>query len=396
MSSSLEISTPAKGISIDAKVFLATVVGGFLLMTALKLARIDQVITTIVIAGVVVLYSVIVVRMKRLHLRLDQAGDNAYYLGLIYTLFSMGWALWEIGKRLQLQGSGAVSVAETVIGDFGLALGTTLAGIICRIVLHQMRVDPADVENESRIRLAEAASKMIAQMTDVTSSFGEFQQKLQQKQQDYAEEMAKLHKGMREQFQEHVQQAVANSIDALRETSTQVSEAIGGFANATTQNTTALQVASDRLIAVEPPPSRLSERFDMMSEKVAAIADSLELVSEKLLQTTERMSAAANDAAGAAEKVSMVAGAVDNKIGSYQIQSAEVTKSMSEAITELQFAMTGIHKSAGLMEEQVARTTDAVQSSEKAAIEVLDRLTGVVSKLDGSIAGVKELVGEQR
>src|SRR5688572_30690105 len=91
---------PARGLSLDAKAFLMAAAAGIILMSGLKLVHAPQLLITLLVACVVVIYSVAVVRLGRLHLRLDQAGDNAYYLGLVFTLASMAWALWEVGRQV--------------------------------------------------------------------------------------------------------------------------------------------------------------------------------------------------------------------------------------------------------------------------------------------------------
>lgn len=70
---------------------------GFLVFTAigaagiigLKLLGYPQVIVTLFPLGVMVVYALILLFSPRLQLRDDQAGDNIYYLGFLYTLVTV-------------------------------------------------------------------------------------------------------------------------------------------------------------------------------------------------------------------------------------------------------------------------------------------------------------------
>lgn len=388
----IETSAPARGLSLDAWVFLGTVVFGAGSMFLLKLLGTPQIWTTLAVAGVVIGYSIIVVTLGRLHLRLDQAGDNAYYLGLIFTLLSMATALWQIGLRLTEQGSESISVAETVIGDFGLALGTTLAGIICRIILHQMRLDPADVESESRIRLTQATARMVSQLNDMTTSFGEFQRVLLQKQGDYANEMAALHKTMREEMEAHVRKSASDSVAALTDVSQRVAQSIEVFSGATSETCQAFQDAAERLRAVEPPPARLSKRFDDMATKVEAISTSLCGASEQLSVTIERMHSASEAMVSTADATRDLVPAMKSQMADQQRRHTQSMEILTEAAGGMGAAIKQLQSEASRLSEHAGKSAEAVEAAEKGAVEVLDRLTEVVRNVDKSIAQ-RERVG---
>ena len=68
-----------------------------------------------------------------------QAGDDLYYLGLLFTLVSLSIALWY----LFVWNPGAELEARThgLIGNFGIALFSTVAGIVGRILLQDRSTD---------------------------------------------------------------------------------------------------------------------------------------------------------------------------------------------------------------------------------------------------------------
>lgn len=363
---------PARGLSLDAKAFLMAAAAGIILMSGLKLVHAPQLLITLLVACVVVIYSVAVVRLGRLHLRLDQAGDNAYYLGLVFTLASMAWALWEVGRQVT---SATVapnsSVVEVVIGDFGLALASTLAGIICRIVLHQMRLDPADVEAESRVQLARAAASMVGQLDSLAQGFAEHTARLQQRQQDHANELYEMHRKMSDELVDTVREAAMASTSSIHGTTGEVTRSMNGLSSAMGSATTALAEAIERLNAVQPPPVKLSQRFDTMAAKVGSLTETLEGNAQTLGQSLTKFQALSEEL----EKMFAVAGDVVPA-------AVERIDSTRDVIRELEEAMKTAGVSAKQMEDDAARSARAVSVVESSATEVLDRLTKVVGTID--------------
>lgn len=74
----------------------------------------------------------------------NQAGDDLYYLGLLFTLVSLSIALWQLfvwnpGEELEARTHG-------LIGNFGIALFSTVAGIVGRILLQDRSREPSTEE----------------------------------------------------------------------------------------------------------------------------------------------------------------------------------------------------------------------------------------------------------
>ena len=363
---------PGRGLSLDAKAFLMAATAGIILMSGLKLVHAPQLLITLLVASVVVIYSVAVVRLGRLHLRLDQAGDNAYYLGLVFTLASMAWALWEVGRQVtKATVTPSGSVVEVVIGDFGLALASTLAGIICRIVLHQMRLDPADVEAESRVQLARAAAGMVGQLDSLAQGFGEHTARLQQRQQDHANELYEMHRKMSDELVDTVREAATASTSSIQGTTGEVTRSMDDLSRAMGSATTALTEAIERLKAVQPPPVKLSQRFDTMAAKVGSLTETLEENAQTLGQSLTRFQSLSDEL----EKMFAVAGDVVPA-------AVERIDSTRDVIRELEEAMKTAGVSAKQLEDDAARSAKAVSVVESSATEVLERLTKVVGTID--------------
>ena len=146
----------------------------------LKLHGYHQVWITFVPVGIMLAYAAFVLSFRRLRVRLDQAGDNLYYLGFLFTLTSLAFSLWEFAIE---KGD-----ATSIIGNFGIAIGTTIVGLMLRVAFNQMRLDPAETEQLSRIELAEAARRMRAELDHASLDFNMYRRTLHQTLTDgYAE-----------------------------------------------------------------------------------------------------------------------------------------------------------------------------------------------------------------
>jgi hypothetical protein len=83
-----------------AVLFLAFVLIGAAYIVWAKLASVPAVQVTVIPLGLMVLYALALGSARYLRLRDDQAGDNLYYLGFLYTLTSLGVSLWQFSSHL--------------------------------------------------------------------------------------------------------------------------------------------------------------------------------------------------------------------------------------------------------------------------------------------------------
>ena len=131
-------------------------------------------------ACVIMLAYAVVVNMRGTgKLRSDQAGDNCYYLGLLFTLTSLGYAIFTFDPA---------DTATTIVQGFGIALATTIFGLMLRVFFNQSRVDLYEVEDSARLELAEAAGALKTELSDVTLSFKSFTLGLQQSLEEVSDE----------------------------------------------------------------------------------------------------------------------------------------------------------------------------------------------------------------
>ena len=121
--------------------------------------------------ALMLIYGLIALQMPMVRLRPDRLGDNFYYLGFIFTLASLSAALFQFREGIQI---------NDILGGFGIALVTTIVGIIGRVVFLQMRSEIDDVEEAVRRDLATTAATLRAQLGETIREFETFRTTLLQ------------------------------------------------------------------------------------------------------------------------------------------------------------------------------------------------------------------------
>ncbi len=246
---------------IDLVVFVLSFLAGLVAYLVLHLTGQAQWTTTTVLVLLMIVYAVVASRVPKLRIRLDQAGDNAYYLGLLFTLVSMAVALYEFGNSIDATGAESSS-AQKIIGNFGVALASTITGIFLRLLLHQMRVDPADVEGMTRIELADASQKVRAKLESVSIDMGRFHDELLQRSGDLqsklVEESGRTMTALSVEANAAAARIVSEAANAQHEIARQTAATIAILQTLTP----AVRVLVDRLSSAELPPTRFATRLE--------------------------------------------------------------------------------------------------------------------------------------
>lgn len=163
--------THTRSAAFGAVLFLAFVLAGAAYIVSAKLVNVPALYVTTVPMALMILYAAILLLARYFRLRDDQAGDNLYYLGFLYTLTSLGVSLWQFSV-----GDGG----ETIVTNFGVAIATTILGVALRVVFNQMRQDPVEVERIARLELADAARRVKQELDATTFEFSSFRRSTQQ------------------------------------------------------------------------------------------------------------------------------------------------------------------------------------------------------------------------
>ncbi len=144
---------------------------GVLFIIIAKSLRWDPVVVTGVPVVLMLGYAVSILLFRRLRLRDDQTGDNFYYMGFIFTLTSLALSL--------IQFSSGADVNEIVV-NFGVAVASTIAGIVLRIFFNLVRRDPIEVEHVARLELSDASRRVRLELDNILIEMAHFRRTNQQ------------------------------------------------------------------------------------------------------------------------------------------------------------------------------------------------------------------------
>jgi hypothetical protein len=144
----------------DKVLFAIVFVAGTAAILGTKLAGAPRLVPVAVAVAALLLYAVLVSWVERFRLREDRAGDNAYYLGFLFTLVSLSYAL----SQFKVQDPAAIGA---VIDSFALALSSTIIGLAIRVWFQQLREDPQEFEQDARLALGQATIELRQQLISV-------------------------------------------------------------------------------------------------------------------------------------------------------------------------------------------------------------------------------------
>jgi hypothetical protein len=241
----------------NVAIFTTFVAAGCAYIILAKLGGVSQAYVTFVPVGTMLIYALLISFSRSLRLRDDQSGDNLYYMGFLFTLTSLGVSLYQFS---------ATRAAEEIVQNFGIAIGSTIAGVALRVIFNQMRRDPIEVEQRMRLELAEAARRVRRELDASVVEFAYFRRNAQQSTEDSFAHMT-----------ERVDEIVAKLFTSLEEVTARL----------------AAPVEAARQLAALPVPAagrkNRSATVESGDAQVQAFAARLEPVTQALALAAERI-----------------------------------------------------------------------------------------------------------
>jgi hypothetical protein len=281
----------ADATGMNAIVFMLFVALGCAYILLAKLAGVGQFYVTFVPVGIMLAYAALIFLARNLRLRDDQSGDNLYYMGFLFTLTSLGVSLYQFS---------AEHAAEDIVQNFGIAIGSTIAGIGLRVVFNQMRRDPVEIERMMRLELAEAARRVRRELDSTVVEFGYHRRSAQQAAADSFKQVAERFdeivgkfdaslKDITGQLVQPLEAASRHSGDTLGELSKTLAASLSASAQqfgevtdklAIRVRSTAIKLDEviDKLGAIETPESSIKAGLEPIAQ---SISQSVEFLSDR-------------------------------------------------------------------------------------------------------------------
>lgn len=213
-------------------------------------------------------YAAAMLFLDGLRLRDDQAGDNLYYMGFLYTLTSLGVSLYQFTSS---------SSGEGIVQNFGIAIASTIAGVAGRVLFNQMRRDPAEVERQARMELAESSRRVRRELDATVVEMAFFRRQMTQMLQEGLHETRERFGAAWEGVHEGLVKATEGTVEALHAHTVAVREQGEALRSRQDAVAEALSVLRGRIEATKLP-----------TDAVVPVTQALERASASLAEETRR------------------------------------------------------------------------------------------------------------
>lgn len=367
-----------------------------------KLRGDPQLLITALACLCVVAYGVYIF-MDRNSIRFtDQSADNVYYLGFLLTLVSVGYSLRELSDTAE----SGIKIA----GNLGIAIGTTVFGLLGRVLLLQSRLNVGDVErkvifdvNESAKAFAQslkaATDTLDSTVAAATRSVSESQQAFQAGLDESRREVQGFVAAVRSDTQEHLTAASRIVVDdvagglqtalvPLREGIQITAETIKDWKAATEAHsgeikraTLGLGRASNKVLqqlnAIEIP-------VDLFERKLEPVAGALEKAGESFVRAALQSSDVTDRLLPAADSITSATRAMDG----LSAQWSGRFQGTAAAVVECEASLAKLATATRSEGEKLAAAVHAVASD-------LTRTPGAIRDATGAIAGAGQRLADR-
>jgi hypothetical protein len=261
----------------DQFLFFALFGIGAAAIWSLKLLGYSQWTVTAIPVSLMFLYAGMAFATRRYRLREDRVGDNIYYLGFLYTLTSLSYALYVYDPS----GAGATEI----ITNFGIAILTTIIGLAGRVFFNQMRVEPAEFEREARFALVQASSELRASLADATIEMSNFKRKTFQILEEGVTDMSSTARATLESNIAKFSETNANILEQIQGAFRNFTDHSSRLNEIASRNVEALAALFERIERIEASPELLAAKLDPVMQRFAEVAE--ETVRRNRAQTNE-------------------------------------------------------------------------------------------------------------
>jgi chromosome segregation ATPase len=256
-------------------------------------------------------------------------------------------------------GTSAQEFGIGVVRDFGLALSTTIAGIICRVSLTQLREDPHDIEEATRRELIEYSRALSGQMQASVSMLAEVRQTTEDRLKNYVFEMAQV-------VGEH-QQRTAELRDSTKTLSDSIGQLASDFASTEIPTGKLRDATAATMIAI----SALNETLVRANTALSDIEQTSRKVADSYRQRMQAGGEMAEQEARAAAALAAGVGATSD--------FSEQTRKLAAALQEVQ----GGTEAFKIMEQEVKAVTEALRTATRSIAGASSRLATAETTVTG-------------
>lgn len=303
--------------------YVGALIGGSIIIAAGKgFGFLNAWVAVIIATLIIIAYATFAALNRNYRVRLDRAGDNCYYLGLTYTLISMFIALIKLEPGMS---------PDALIEAFGIALGSTIVGIISRLVLIQFHSESDDIEARARIDLAVASERLKHQLDHASSRFQAFAFSIQESVRasvvGITDEQLGKQQALIEQFSGLLEKsvtAISKAGDGFESSMGRHAEIAERFDDAAKRSVDAAQALAEKVENVNIPKDLITRGFGDVARELHASADALKASIAEVQGATRMVGEASGHLDTFASRTKMALDSVDGFATSAQSLSTSM------------------------------------------------------------------------
>jgi len=207
--------------------------------------------------------------------RPERAGDNIYYLGFLFTLVSLGLALYQFGTN--------VGDKSPLISDFAIALMTTITGVLGRVWLNQGEKEIDEYEREAKLHVSDAIDDLKADLERSKEAIQGFSTETRQVLEENRDEQRKQLDLDRKTFEEHFTKSLETMsevmITAVSTGSEKVRLELENLASSTAEQ---VEIFTGNVSSLNTNSSELSTALKATVGSLKKLPDVDELINKKI------------------------------------------------------------------------------------------------------------------
>lgn len=346
----------------DKGLFFIIFVSGSILILLEKQFALASWVAPTTGATAILLFCAVTWKSPRFRLREDRIGDGAYYLGFLFTLVSLSYALYQFTEE---------GGTEGVISGFGIALTTTIVGLALRVVFQQLREDPIEIEQEVRQTLSNEVLRLEREVRLSVEALVALRDRTN-------EEMSHA-------IGAGLQQLLKDSRDAISAQTEVFKTSIDGILTGVKETTAALKLQA---IGARQSSSRLLKSIELLAEKIERSEPPTKAFTERIDEFSRTFDLMIRREAERIDKAKESAEAIVNVYREMETRAVDAAASMGEckkAIDSMHVAIKDSMTSTGeVANEAKVMLGDLVERHRK-QIEVFDRVGQMSSESEKAL-----------
>ena len=350
---------------IDTALLVCAFALGIGFIVVLKNSQLPDWLPVVTSIVIIVAYAAISHTSGRARLEPDQTGDNAYYLGFVLTLTSFAHTLYKINPDLTPS-----ELSGNVISGFGIAIASTIAGVIVRAYFLQYRVDLVAREREARLQLNDGMRRFHAEIEDAVRGTKYLGIEIRQSLDEHHRQMAISDKQHLQKVFEDISTGFQRLINEFLERNQEANSGLADSMHKTISN-----VESEML-------DTLSNVSKPLQETNAAIDENTRSAAEVLRRSLQDANEATSEVMG--ELRTNVRRSVDEVLEQNREISTTLAESARRAISDTENALSEVLNSTTGLQKQA---NVAINENNRIAVEVLKQSLQETSEATSEVMG---------